>query len=144
MRSENEQGFTLIELMIVIAIIGILAAVAIPAYREYIATSYGASAMKGVSPFVQKAQACIQTNIGCGDLTSEITQQNTVLVAESGSFTAAPAVAQATATDLIWDNGHCSITARLNGNGGLSFIVNVSSSGSSKSTLQQCRRGAGL
>ncbi len=65
-----QKGFTLIELMIVVAIIGILAAVAVPAYQNYTLKAKFSEVVIGTSGIKTAVEICAQdlgTVTGCTD-----------------------------------------------------------------------------
>lgn len=59
-----QQGFTLIELMIVVAIIGILAAIAIPQYQQYTTKAKFADVISQTESYKTAVALCSQENAG--------------------------------------------------------------------------------
>ena len=61
--AKKQGGFTLIELMIVVAIIGILAAIALPAYQTYTSRAKFTEVINAASPAKLGIDICVQTGI---------------------------------------------------------------------------------
>ncbi len=61
MKKQTQQGFTLIELMIVVAIIGILAAVALPAYQDYTRRAEFSETILASANLKSAVSVCAQT-----------------------------------------------------------------------------------
>jgi type IV pilus assembly protein PilE len=81
-------GITLIELMIVVAIVGILAAIAYPSYRGYVMRSHRSDAKIALERLAQSLERCYTTNV---------------------TYVGCPALATVTAGTATSDNGYYSI-----------------------------------
>jgi len=102
LKQRAQQGFTLIELMIVVAIIGILAAVALPQYRTYTSRAKAANAITVGDAYKTAVALCIQekggTASGCSLGTNGI--PNTVATKEVSSVAVTDGAITLTLNDI--------------------------------------------
>lgn len=115
---QNQKGFTLIELMIVVAIIGILAAIAIPAYSDYITRSKWADTVSSVASVKTALAECLDNN---GKLADGVCDSATLLApygVDGQMQTGSGVISKYGATLTVEDsNNGGSVSIRLNDTG---------------------------
>lgn len=106
MRIKNINGFSLIELMVVVAIVGILAAIAIPSYEKYIEKAKFSEVIASTEPYKLAVSLDLQESIPIDELNSgghdipifsEVTENLANIVVAAGVITA-------TATTILKEN----------------------------------------
>lgn len=124
---KKQHGFTLIELMIVVAIIGILAAIAIPAYQDYVRKSRRTDATTALSNIQQLQEKYRANQTGYSGSIGTLLGKSPDCVASGGGGN----------NGIKSENGYYCLS--LSGNSGTGYTASAKAMGAQTSDKSACQ-----